>query len=58
MNQIKIGEFLKNFVKRKDLLKNSLQNNLIYCEGLYQDGKPGVPKLKDTTLKPTLTLLP
>ena len=24
----------------------------------FQSGKTGVPKLKDTTLKPTLTLLP
>ena len=39
MNQIKIGEFLKELRKEKNLHKNSLQNNLMYHEGLYQDGK-------------------
>lgn len=30
----------------------------MHPEELYRVGKQGFPKLKDTTLKPTLTLLP
>ena len=48
----------KNCESTRVLLKKNLQSCFLFRVPQFQNGNLGVPKLKDTTLKPTLTLLP
>ena len=48
----------RNSESKKDLPRKSLQRLCLCPEQLFQNGSRGFSKLKDTTLKPTLTLLP
>lgn len=58
MDQIKTGSLIRTLRCRQGLTQLALAQRIGVSDKAVSKWERGGPKLKDTTLKPTLTLLP
>lgn len=58
MNQYVTGTTIKELREKNKITQVQLAEKLGVSDKTVSKWETGVPKLKDTTLKPTLTLLP